>query len=135
MTKDLKEQFEEFCNKHYPNKKRKSNRFNNKNWFYVQVGRFFFDYIHCEYHNNNIELHIEFDRKVENDKFSELLENLIPDFKNCSTQKHNTYKWYILVPKTEITDDNLFEQMGKKINEIDEAIEMSEFFIKKYFDR
>ena len=64
-----------------------------------------------------------------------LLENLIPDFKNCSTQKHNTYKWYILVPKTEITDDNLFEQMGKKINEIDEAIEMSEFFIKKYFDR
>ena len=41
MTKDLKEHFEEFCNKHYPNKKRKSNRFNNKNWFYVQVGRFF----------------------------------------------------------------------------------------------
>lgn len=133
--KDLKEKFVEFCNKFYPNRARKTNRFNSKQWFYVQIGRFFSDYIHCEYHNNNIELHIEFDRKEENNKFAELLEKLIPNLQNCVTQKHSIYKWYILVPEIEITDDKLFEQMGKKINEIDEAIEMSEFFIKKYFDR
>ena len=105
------------------------------NGFMFKLDVFFSDYIHCEYHNNNIELHIEFDRKEENNKFAELLEKLIPNLQNCVTQKHSIYKWYILVPEIEITDDKLFEQMGKKINEIDEAIEMSEFFIKKYFDR
>jgi hypothetical protein len=130
----LKEKFIEFCNKNYPNKIRKDNCFNNNKWFYVQVGRFFYDYIHIEYHKNNIELHIEFDQKEENEKFSEFLTVLLPKLNKCDTQKHNKYKWYILENEEKvINEDDLFQKMGKEINEIDEAIEMSEFFIKKYF--
>lgn len=136
INDELKEKFIEFCNTYYPNKIKKDNRFNSSNWFYVQVGRFFSDYIHCEYYNHNIELHIEFNKKNENEYFSNLLEKCIPNLSTCKKQNHSTYIWYVLVPKSDIkNDDDLFEKMGIEINKINEAIEMSEFFIKNYFDK
>lgn len=135
INDELKDKFIDFCNKNYPTKIRKDNRFNESKWFYIQVGRFFSDYIHIEYQKNNIELHIEFDQKEENENFSKLLTDLLPKLSKCTICKHKIYKWYVLESEANIiNEDDLFQKMGKEIYEIDEAIEMSEFFIKKYFD-
>lgn len=54
ITKQLKEKFLEFCQKEYPRKTYKANLFNKEKWFYIQVGKHFSDYLHCEYINDSI---------------------------------------------------------------------------------
>ncbi len=124
----LKEKFIEFCNKYYPTKIRKDNRFNGNNWFYIQVGNCFSDWIHCEFFKGNIELHLEFDTKKDNEIFSKILEEFIPSLKG----KNKNYG-YILIPQSNIKDENdLLKKMGQEINKIEESLEKFELFIKKY---
>ena len=128
INDELKDKFIDFCNKNYPTKIRKDNRFNESKWFYIQVGNCFSDWIHCEFFRGNIELHLEFETKEDNKIFSKILEEFIPILKN-----KNKKNAYILVPKSNIKDENdLLKKMGEEINKIEESLEKVELFIKKY---
>lgn len=159
ITKQLKEKFLDFCKKEYPQKEYQSNLSSNQDdWFYIQVGKNFSDYLHCEYINNSIQFHIEFDTKEESEMFNSLMMFLflfqidekdkdsitlkIPKDKDVITlksrkTKNKNYIWYEIVfekEDNEINDDNLFEKMSEAIYLLDEGISKIEGFIKKYFD-
>lgn len=158
ITKQLKEKFLEFCKEEYPRKEYQVNLFNQEDWFYIQVGKNFSDYLHCEYINDSIQFHIEFDTKEETEMFNSLMKFLflfqidekdknsitlkIPKDKDVITlksrkTKNKNYIWYEIVfekEDNEINDDNLFEKMSEAIYLLDEGISKIEGFIKKYFD-
>lgn len=162
ITKQLKEKFLKFCKEEYPRKEYQVNLFNQEDWFYIQVGKNFSDYLHCEYINNSIQFHIEFDTKEETEMFNSLMMFLfqfdekekkfekdkdsitlkIPKDKDVITlksrkTKNKNYIWYEIVfekEDNEINDDNLFEKMSEAIYLLDEGISKIECFIKKYFD-
>ena len=128
INDELKDKFIDFCNKNYPTKIRKDNRFNESKWFYVQVGNCLSDWIDCEFFRGNIEFHLEFETKEDNKIFSKILEEFMPILKN-----KNKKNAYILVPKSNIKDENdLLKKMGEEINKIEESLEKVELFIKKY---
>lgn len=136
ITKQLKEKFLEFCQKEYPRKTYKANLFNKEKWFYIQVGKKFSDYLHCEYINDSIQFHIEFDTEEESEMFNSLIPSIFSSVnKNWKREKNKNYIWYEIVPKTQINDEpELFEKMSEAIFLLDEGISKIEGFIKKYFD-
>ena len=136
ITKQLKEKFLEFCQKEYPRKTYKANLFNKEKWFYIQVGKHFSDYLHCEYINDSIQFHIEFDTEEETEMFNSLIPSIFSSVnKNWKREKNKNYIWYEIVPKTQINDEpELFEKMSEAIYLLDEGISKIECFIKKYFD-
>ncbi|WP_307770701.1 hypothetical protein [uncultured Treponema sp.] len=136
ITKQLKEKFLEFCQKEYPRKTYKANLFNKEKWFYIQVGKHFSDYLHCEYINDSIQFHIEFDTEEESEMFNSLIPSIFSSVnKNWKREKNKNYIWYEIVPKTQINDEpELFEKMSEAIFLLDEGISKIEGFIKKYFD-
>ncbi len=136
ITKQLKEKFLEFCQKEYPRKTYKANLFNKEKWFYIQVGKHFSDYLHCEYINDSIQFHIEFDTEEETEMFNSLIPSIFSSVnKNWKREKNKNYIWYEIVPKTQINDEpELFEKMSEAIFLLDEGISKIEGFIKKYFD-
>lgn len=74
ITKQLKEKFLDFCKNEYPRKEYQSNLSSNQDdWFYIQVGKNFSDYLHCEYIKDSIQFHIEFDTKEESEMFDLLM--------------------------------------------------------------
>lgn len=136
ITKQLKEKFLEFCQKEYPRKTYKANLFNKEKWFYIQVGKHFSDYLHCEYINDSIQFHIEFDTEEETEMFNSLIPSIFSSVnKNWKREKNKNYIWYEIVPKTQINDESeLFEKMSEAVYLLDEGISKIEDFIKKYFD-
>lgn len=136
ITKQLKEKFLEFCQKEYPRKTYKANLFNKEKRFYIQVGKHFSDYLHCEYINDSIQFHIEFDTEEESEMFNSLIPSIFSSVnKNWKREKNKNYIWYEIVPKTQINDEpELFEKMSEAIFLLDEGISKIEGFIKKYFD-
>lgn len=136
ITKQLKEKFLEFCQKEYPRKTYKANLFNKEKWFYIQVGKHFSDYLHCEYINDSIQFHIEFDTEEESEMYNSLIPSIFSSVnKNWKREKNKNYIWYEIVPKTQINDEpELFEKMSEAIFLLDEGISKIEGFIKKYFD-
>lgn len=137
ITKQLKEKFLDFCKKEYPQKEYQSNLSSNQDdWFYIQVGKNFSDYLHCEYINNSIQFHIEFDTKEESEMFNSLIPSIFSSVnKNWKKTNNKNYIWYEIVPKTQINDEpELFEKMSEAIYLLDEGISKIEGFIKKYFD-
>lgn len=136
ITKQLKEKFLEFCQKEYPRKTYKANLFNKEKWFYIQVGKHFSDYLHCEYINDSIQFHIEFDTEEESEMFNSLIPSIFSSVnKNWKKTNNKNYIWYEIVPKTQINDEpELFEKMSEAIFLLDEGISKIEGFIKKYFD-
>lgn len=136
ITKQLKEKFLDFCKKEYPRKEYQSNLSNQEDWFYIQVGKNFSDYLHCEYIDNSIQFHIEFDTKEESEMFNSLIPFIFSSVnKNWKKDKNKNYIWYEIVPKTQINDESeLFEKMSEVIFLLDEGISKIEGFIKKYFD-
>lgn len=158
ITKRLKDKFLKFCKEEYPRKEYQVNLFNQEDWFYIQVGKNFSDYLHCEYIEDSIQFHIEFDTKEETEMFNSLMMFLflfqidekdkdsitlkIPKDKDVITlksrkTKNKNYIWYEIVfekEDNEINDDNLFEKMSEAIYLLDEGISKIECFIKKYFD-
>ena len=150
ITKQLKEKFLKFCQKEYPQKEYQVNLSSNQeNWFYIQVGKHFSDYLHCEYIEDSIQFHIEFDTKEESKMFNSLMRLLfqinkkdknsitlkIINDKDDKTPTNKNYIWYEIVPKTQINDEpELFEKMSEAIFLLDEGISKIEGFIKKYFD-
>lgn len=137
ITKQLKEKFLDFCKKEYPQKEYQSNLSSNQDdWFYIQVGKNFSDYLHCEYINNSIQFHIEFDTKEESEMFNSLIPSIFSSVnKNWKKTNNKNYIWYEIVPKTQINDEpELFEKMSEAIFLLDEGISKIEDFIKKYFD-
>lgn len=134
ITKQLKEKFLEFCQKEYPRKTYKANLFNKEKWFYIQVGKHFSDYLHCEYINDSIQFH--FDTEEETEMFNSLIPSIFSSVnKNWKREKNKNYIWYEIVPKTQINDEpELFEKMSEAIFLLDEGISKIEGFIKKYFD-
>ena len=136
ITKQLKEKFLDFCKKEYPRKEYQSNLSNQEDWFYILVGKNFSDYLHCEYIDNSIQFHIEFDTKEESEMFNSLIPFIFSSVnKNWKKDKNKNYIWYEIVPKTQINDESeLFEKMSEVIFLLDEGISKIEGFIKKYFD-
>lgn len=124
ITKQLKEKFLEFCQKEYPRKTYKANLFNKEKWFYIQVGKHFSDYLHCEYINDSIQFHIEFDTEEESEMFNSLIPSIFSSVnKNWKREKNKNYIWYEIVPKTQINDEpELFEKMSEAIFLLDEGI-------------
>ena len=130
ITDDLKEKFEEFCKKTFPEKKYVSNKGNNEKYFFIQIGNYFSDKIHCEYrydyetNTNNIELHIEFDNKKTSNAFYLFLCKKI--FKKLDSNKTNDidhYKWISLIYANKIKDENdLFRKIRKIVNKLDKKL-------------
>lgn len=136
ITKQLKEKFLKFCKEEYPRKEYQVNLFNQEDWFYIQVGKNFSDYLHCEYIEDSIQFHIEFDTEEESEMFDSLIPFIFSSVnKNWKKDKNKNYIWYEIVPKTQINDESeLFEKMSEVIFLLDEGISKIEGFIKKYFD-
>ena len=91
ITKEIKEDFEEFCKAEFKNCLYISNKNNNKQWLYVQVSK---DLPHCIYYkfsDNKVHLHIETD-DIELNKFiKDYLEDKTG--KSFSTQKKNSHSF------------------------------------------
>ena len=92
--------------------------------------------MHCEYINDSIQFHIEFDTEEESEMFNSLIPSIFSSVnKNWKREKNKNYIWYEIVPKTQINDEpELFEKMSEAIFLLDEGISKIEGFIKKYFD-
>ena len=76
ITKEIKEDFEEFCKAEFKNCLYISNKNNNKQWLYVQVSK---DLPHCIYYkfsDNKVHLHIETDDIVSASRKSPLRDRL-----------------------------------------------------------
>lgn len=59
LTKEVKHKFEKFCAKEFPDKIICSNLGNEANWIFVQAGSHLGDYLHYEFSENIVKLHIE----------------------------------------------------------------------------
>ena len=131
INDELKENFEKFCNKNFPKKSFESNKKKpSENWFYVQVGKYYYDNLHCEYRydkktqTNNIELHIEFDNEQITNRFCHfLLQEIDSKIKNEIKSTKPNYKWFVLVHKSKLKNSkDLFKTMKKLINKIEEKL-------------
>ncbi len=76
VTRELKEEFEKFCKDEFPNKIYKSNKYDSKkNWFYVQAGNNYKDFIHYEFNGEYIYFHIEIRKTNVAEVFASYIEN------------------------------------------------------------
>lgn len=136
INKSLKEEFIEFCETKNGGKVFISNiRKKGYEWFYVQVGKFFDDYLHIEYTDldgiQRLQFHIEFDTIAESQGFYDLLEKLEPSITQYLTPvqnmkkytKQTSYLWFDINNTTNIvTANDLFKEFTIYITKLDSAI-------------
>ena len=90
-----KEEIEKFCLTYYPDKKFQIGSSRKEQWFYIQAGYCFQDYIHYEYRSGSgMEFHIEFNNENDSVCFYRELPPCIINILEpiISTQKN--YRWY-----------------------------------------
>ena len=136
IDKNLKEEFVEFCETKNGGKVFISNiRKKAYEWFYVQVGKFFDDYLHIEYTDldgiQRLQFHIEFDTIAESQGFYDLLKKLEPSITQYLTPVQNmkkytnrtNYLWFDIKNTINITTANdLFNEFTTYIGNLDSAI-------------
>lgn len=119
------------------------------NYIRVQVGNHFKDYLHYEYRNNKqVQFHIEFDEKEENDCFYKVLSSF-GGCKNLSfvSRQKGYYEWGTLNNRQNLTFDvtkqisstsndiqPVLEQFYELQKEVEPSLRKIEFFIKKYWN-
>ena len=59
IDRDLKQEFENFCEKNYPGFTYESNIGNKRQWFYLEAGHSFEGWVHYEFIEGKVHLHIE----------------------------------------------------------------------------
>ncbi len=136
IDKSLKEKFIKFCETKNGGKIFVSNLMKKGyEWFYVQVGKFFDDYLHIEYTDldgiQRLQFHIEFDTIAESQGFYDLLEKLEPSITQYLTPVQNmkkytkqmNYLWFDINNTTNIaTEKDLFNEFTTYIKKLNSAI-------------
>ena len=145
IDKTVKDSFRDFCINNFPGRIIECNDFDD--YIRVQAGNYFKDYLHYEYRNNKqVQLHIEFDEKEENDRFYKVLSSF-DDCKNLSfdSSQKGYYEWGTLNNHQDLTFDvtkqisntndiqPVFEQFYELQKEVEPYIRNIESFIAKYW--
>lgn len=145
IDKTVKDSFRDFCTNNFPGRIIECNDFDN--YIRVQTGNHFKDYLHYEYRNNKqVQLHIAFDEKEENDCFYKVLSSF-DDCKNLSfvSGQKGYYEWGTLnnhqklvfnVTQQISSTSNDIQPVLKQFYELQKEVEPSlrkiDFFIRKY---
>lgn len=145
IDKTVKDSFRDFCMNNFPGRIIECNDFDN--YIRVQAGNHFKDYLHYEYRKNKqVQLHIEFDEKEENDYFHKVLSSF-DAYKNLNFESNQKgcYEWgYLKKSQTlnfdvtqQISNTNdiqpVFSQFYELQKEVEPYLRKIEFFIKKYW--
>lgn len=147
IDKTVKDAFRDFCTNNFPGRIIECNDFDD--YIRVQAGNYFKDYLHYEYRNNKqVQFHIEFDEKEENDYFYQVLSSF-DDCKNLnfvSGQKgyygwgtlNNHQKLVFNVTQQISSTSNDIQPVLKQFYELQKEVEPSlrkiDFFIRKYWN-
>ena len=128
IDRELKQDFETFCKKNYPRFTYESNIGNKRQWFYLEAGHIFEGWVHYEFFEGKVHLHIEkpdtpnlfnpkqlheFIQKKNKSNKIQGIQNEVEQVKD--TMKNNIKNMYNNVEDVEI--------MEKKANELREGAE------------
>lgn len=145
IDKTVKDSFRDFCMNNFPGRIIECN--DSDDYIRVQAGNHFKDYLHYEYRKNKqVQLHIEFDEKEENDYFHKVLSSF-DAYKNLNFESNQKgcYEWgYLKKSQTlnfdvtqQISNTNdiqpVFSQFYELQKEVEPYLRKIEFFIKKYW--
>ena len=133
IDKNLKMEFERFCRENYPGIDYESNRNNDEQWFNLEAGNNFQSWIHYEFYDGQVQLHLE-----QPDDFSIVDINLLNTFiKNLNLSNKlvsGTFKfgklWALTTEKEIETEDDLFAAFVEIKNIIEPILEQYEELIK-----
>lgn len=117
IDKTVKDSFRDFCTNNFPGRIIECNDFDN--YIRVHAGNHFKDYLHYEYRNNKqVQFHIEFDEKEENDYFYQVLSSF-DDCKNLNfvSGQKGYYGWGTLNNHQNLTFD-VTKQISSTSNDI-----------------
>lgn len=147
IDKTVKDSFRDFCTNNFPGRIIECNDFDN--YIRVQAGNHFKDYLYYEYRNNKqVQFHIEFDEKEENDYFYQVLSSF-DDCKNLNfvSGQKGYYEWGTLnnhqklvfnVTQQISSTSNDIQPVLKQFYELQKEVEPSlrkiDFFIRKYWN-
>ena len=146
IDKTVKDAFRDFCISNFPGRIIECNDFDD--YIRVQAGNHFKDCLHYEYgKNKQLQLHIEFDEKEENDIFCQILSSF-GGCKNLSfvSRQKGYYEWGTLKnPQNQTFDVTqqipgpsnmqlIFDQFYELQKEVEPYLRKIEFFIRKYWN-
>lgn len=147
IDKTVKDAFRDFCISNFPGRIIECN--DSDDYIRVQAGNHFKDCLHYEYgKNKQLQLHIEFDEKEENDIFYQILSSFggCKNLSFVSSQK-GYYEWGTLNNHQNLTFDvtkqisstsndiqPVLEQFYELQKEVEPYLRKIEFFIKKYWN-
>lgn len=146
IDKTVKDAFRDFCISNFPGRIIECN--DSDDYIRVQAGNHFIDYLHYEYgKNKQVQLHIEFDEKEENDIFCQILSSF-GGCKNLSfvSRQKGYYEWgtlnnhqklvFNITQQISNTNDiqPIFKQFYELQKEVEPYLRKIEFFIRKYWN-
>ena len=118
IDKTVKDAFRDFCISNFPGRIIECN--DSDDYIRVQAGNHFKDCLHYEYgKNKQLQLHIEFDEKEENDCFYKVLSSFDDISKNLEFDhaKHDYYEWgHLNNPQNQTFD--VTQQISSTSNDI-----------------
>lgn len=130
LTTELKEEFEKFFKKEFKNHLYISNKNNGNQWFYVQASKKLPPFIHYEYLDGKVNLHIETD-DIELNKF---IKNYLEDKtgKTFISQQYN--EWYTYAHNNNNDDiKNSFKEIQKDFKKALNNAQFVKIFNNKRF--
>lgn len=104
----IKNLFKKLCETKFTKGYYEDNTNNSSDWFYVQAGRFFRDYVHyeCIKYNQNweIQFHIEFNAEADSKDFYNLLPRRVRRRLIEVQSVSSNYKWYRLNTSSKVNE-------------------------------
>lgn len=125
----LKSEMEIFFNKKFRNCLKIMNKNNNENWFYVQASKKLPPFIHYEYLDGKVNLHIETD-DIELNKF---IKNYLEDKTGKTFESQQYNGWYTYTHKNNGDIKNSFKEIQKDFKKTLNNAQFIKIFNNKRF--